>query len=277
MFDKTIRLMLELATVRISHIYRQLIGSLPPSKFVAPLEEKKPGLWKLLLHRFSSWNVDETRERQERERAEYEAARKQMKREAEERRNREIPVSAPPTTSAESSLSSPSVSKRKSKSRESSKSPREKSSSQSLPTSSAPSTSASPKRGFKGQVKITVESARGLRAVDVGGTSDPFCKILLQGETYETHVVPKNLNPIWDWSFTTFVDSPNEAPVELFRIEVWDKDPIGKNFLGLAYREIDMSVPAIVGIPLSGRPHSKDNADKMVTGSVVLRIQPLSG
>ena len=77
---------------------------------------------------------------------------------------------------------------------------------------------------------ITVESASDLMKADITGSSDPFCKVIANKQSWSTKVIEKNLNPQWkeETSFVFF--SPcNEIQFEVFD---WDKgskhDSIGK-------------------------------------------------
>ena len=45
---------------------------------------------------------------------------------------------------------------------------------------------------------VTIVSARGLRAADRGGTSDPFCLCRVGKEVFRTSTIKKTLDPEWD-------------------------------------------------------------------------------
>ena len=51
-------------------------------------------------------------------------------------------------------------------------------------------------------LQVTVISARGLRAADRGGTSDPFCVAKCGLDAFSTSVVQKTLEPKWTESYT---------------------------------------------------------------------------
>ncbi|KAI9599079.1 C2 domain-containing protein [Syncephalis fuscata] len=58
--------------------------------------------------------------------------------------------------------------------------------------------------GMPGTLVITVIAAENLKAVDSGGTSDPYVKIHVGNKNIgKTKVVKKNINPTWDEKFTT--------------------------------------------------------------------------
>uniref|UniRef100_A0ACD5WRZ2 Uncharacterized protein n=1 Tax=Avena sativa TaxID=4498 RepID=A0ACD5WRZ2_AVESA len=57
---------------------------------------------------------------------------------------------------------------------------------------------------------VRVVEARGLLAVNVNGTSDPFVKLQLGKRRAKTAVVKKNLAPVWDEEFSFLVGDINE-------------------------------------------------------------------
>lgn len=67
---------------------------------------------------------------------------------------------------------------------------------------------------------INVKSAEGLKAADLTGSSDPFCKVIANKQTWTTKVIMKNLNPEWkeETSFVFF------EPCDEIQFEVWDWD-----------------------------------------------------
>ncbi|KAI8923112.1 phosphatidylserine decarboxylase-domain-containing protein [Entophlyctis helioformis] len=70
-------------------------------------------------------------------------------------------------------------------------------------------------------IKVKVVCARNLIGKDRSGTSDPYVTVKLGDQQQKTHVVPRTLNPVWNVEM-------------LFRssFHVWDKDLIGRDFLG---------------------------------------------
>ncbi|TPX69345.1 phosphatidylserine decarboxylase [Spizellomyces sp. 'palustris'] len=79
-------------------------------------------------------------------------------------------------------------------------------------------------------LRVNVVEARNLMAKDRRGTSDPFVVIKLGGQSNKTSVIPRNLSPTWNEMFE-FVLTPVLFDASLDFI-VWDKDLIGKDFLG---------------------------------------------
>ena len=77
--------------------------------------------------------------------------------------------------------------------------------------------------------------ARGLRAADMNGLSDPYCKVALGARRVRTKVILESLAPRWD---ETFVFGRADFEAELLRgegllkFEVWDQDTFTDDFLG---------------------------------------------
>ncbi|KAJ3154639.1 hypothetical protein HDU89_007877 [Geranomyces variabilis] len=99
-------------------------------------------------------------------------------------------------------------------------------------------------------LRVGVLSARDLLAKDRRGTSDPFVVLKLGGQTFKTKVVSKNLSPTWNEEFD-FVLTPVAFEGSL-GLTVWDKDLIGKEFLG------QLSIPIADVLRLAGAPGYDD-------------------
>jgi len=78
-------------------------------------------------------------------------------------------------------------------------------------------------------LKVEVFEARDLISKDFNGKSDPYVVLKLGRQKHQTSVIPKTLNPNWGGLIFEFevVD-----PTDFLYISVWDKDMIGKDFLG---------------------------------------------
>ncbi|KAH0795226.1 C2 domain containing protein [Histomonas meleagridis] len=79
------------------------------------------------------------------------------------------------------------------------------------------------------QAYIRVIAARDLKALDVTGTSDPYCtihKLNDEKNKKKTRIVPKNLNPRWNELFV--FDIPNIGESQ-FVFSVYDHDAVGKD------------------------------------------------
>eukprot|EP01119_Soliformovum_irregulare_P009702 TRINITY_DN2331_c0_g1_i4.p1 TRINITY_DN2331_c0_g1~~TRINITY_DN2331_c0_g1_i4.p1 ORF type:complete len:1787 (+),score=428.30 TRINITY_DN2331_c0_g1_i4:45-5405(+) len=86
---------------------------------------------------------------------------------------------------------------------------------------SAPST---PPAKSNAPVKLYVKviGAKGLAPSDNNGSSDPYVEITVGKQKYKTKVVDKNLNPVWNETFTF----ENVKDVNLVEFSVMDKDNI---------------------------------------------------
>ena len=84
---------------------------------------------------------------------------------------------------------------------------------------------------------LQVVSARGLRAADSNGLSDPYTVVHLGSRTDQTRVIQENLNPEWHETFVYSADDIQSALMEHMSsmlFEVWDSDfgLIADDFLG---------------------------------------------
>jgi hypothetical protein len=77
-------------------------------------------------------------------------------------------------------------------------------------------------------LKITLEQARGLTAVDSNGLSDPFAELIYEDDTLRTKIQFKTLTPQWREDFVIVI-LPQSPPT--FTITIWDYDRIGSNTL----------------------------------------------
>lgn len=75
---------------------------------------------------------------------------------------------------------------------------------------------------------VHIIEARNLLAKDSNGFSDPFVVLQLGNQKFRTKVIDMSLNPTWDEKFSFEVRDVRDA----LRLVVYDKDLIGKDFLG---------------------------------------------
>ncbi|ORX46632.1 hypothetical protein BCR36DRAFT_372095 [Piromyces finnis] len=78
-------------------------------------------------------------------------------------------------------------------------------------------------------LKVEVFEARDLLSKDFNGKSDPYVVLKLGRQKHQTSVIPKTLNP--NWGGLTF-EFEVDDPTDFLYVSVWDKDMIGKDFLG---------------------------------------------
>ncbi|KAI9207931.1 phosphatidylserine decarboxylase-domain-containing protein [Polychytrium aggregatum] len=79
-------------------------------------------------------------------------------------------------------------------------------------------------------LRIQIISGRNLMAKDRGGTSDPYAILKLGDQSHKTQVINKTVQPTWNASFDLIVTSV--LHFSTIQITVWDKDFIGRDFLG---------------------------------------------
>ncbi|XP_076011590.1 multiple C2 and transmembrane domain-containing protein 2-like isoform X2 [Genypterus blacodes] len=87
--------------------------------------------------------------------------------------------------------------------------------------------------GLSRSFLLTINLKEGCNLVirDRGGTSDPYVKFKMDGKTfYKSKVVNKNLNPIWNETFTIPVKDLNQR----LYIKVYDRDLTSDDFMGSA-------------------------------------------
>ncbi|TPX58616.1 phosphatidylserine decarboxylase [Powellomyces hirtus] len=127
-------------------------------------------------------------------------------------------------------------------------------------------------------LRVKIIGARDLLAKDRRGTtSDPFVVLKLGGQTCKTKVISKNLSPTWNEEFD-FVLTPVSFDASL-GITVWDKDLIGKEFLG------QLSIPICDVLRIAGAPSFEDpnnepiaeplhgrKATENITGEISLKL-----
>ena len=73
---------------------------------------------------------------------------------------------------------------------------------------------------------VTVVNARDLVAMDLSGTSDPYCVVKCGGQRVKTHTIYTTLNPSWGTQFTLSVMNP---AIESVTFELFDYDVIGRD------------------------------------------------
>uniref|UniRef100_A0A1D1XHB5 C2 and GRAM domain-containing protein At1g03370 n=1 Tax=Anthurium amnicola TaxID=1678845 RepID=A0A1D1XHB5_9ARAE len=79
-------------------------------------------------------------------------------------------------------------------------------------------------------LRIGVLAARDLAIADKNGFSDPYVIVRVGKSKYQTPVISKNLNPVWNQVFDHRLSSTN-IPIAI-TATVWDDDSFGRDFLG---------------------------------------------
>ena len=83
---------------------------------------------------------------------------------------------------------------------------------------------------------------------DVNGLSDPYFKLKLKTQKWTSKVIYKTLNPVYNEAME-FIVSPSDLLTSgvVIKVECWDKDIVGKEFMG----EVDIPLRDIVKRSLS--------------------------
>lgn len=86
------------------------------------------------------------------------------------------------------------------------------------------------------QMRIHLKRGHGLAAMDKNGTSDPYVKFKTAGRlVFKSRTVYRDLNPVWDESFTI----PVEDPFVPIHIKVFDYDwGLQDDFMGSAFLDL---------------------------------------
>lgn len=100
---------------------------------------------------------------------------------------------------------------------------------------------------------LQVVCARGLRAADSNGLSDPYTVVRLGARSEQTRVVPESLDPDWNEAFVFSADDIEAGIMETgprLLFEVWDSDigVVADDFLGQACPPIHPLVTGSVNI-----------------------------
>ncbi|KAK4885660.1 hypothetical protein RN001_001931 [Aquatica leii] len=120
------------------------------------------------------------------------------------------------------------------------------------------------------QLRVHLRKGQGLVAMDKNGTSDPYVKFKCGGRLiYKSKTVYRDLNPVWDESFTT----PIEDPFIPIQIKVFDYDwGLQDDFMGSASLELttlDLGKTSDLILPLQD-PSSSSNQLGEIMISVTL-------
>ena len=77
---------------------------------------------------------------------------------------------------------------------------------------------------------VRIIEARGLKAADWGGTSDPFVEVRIKNDPHmlKTKVIKKTLNPVWNEEFFLYPKSPD---TDFLSLKIYDYDTVTNNDL----------------------------------------------
>ncbi|KAI7814161.1 multiple C2 and transmembrane domain-containing protein 2 isoform X2 [Triplophysa rosa] len=119
---------------------------------------------------------------------------------------------------------------------------------------------------------ICLKEGRGLVIRDRCGTSDPYVKFKLDGKTfYKSKVVYKNLNPVWNESFSFPVRKLDQ---KLF-IKVYDRDLTTDDFMGscaFVLSELELEKTSEMVLPLDD-PNSLEDDMGVIVIDICLSVR----
>ena len=94
-----------------------------------------------------------------------------------------------------------------------------------------------------GLLHVTLVRGEQLVSKDTSGSSDPYFKLKLKTQKWKSQTARQTLNPTFDAS-TEFFVTPDEllTPGVSIKLECWDEDIVGKDFMG----EADVPLRAVV-------------------------------
>ncbi|XP_055010460.1 multiple C2 and transmembrane domain-containing protein 2 isoform X2 [Boleophthalmus pectinirostris] len=121
-------------------------------------------------------------------------------------------------------------------------------------------------------VTITLKEGHNLVIRDRCGTSDPYVKFKLDGKTfYKSKVVYKNLNPLWNETFSMPIKDLNQK----LYIKVYDRDLTTDDFMGSAsvlLSELEMDKLTTMSLPLND-PNSLEEDMGLVLMDMTLTLR----
>jgi Ca2+-dependent lipid-binding protein len=126
----------------------------------------------------------------------------------------------------------------------------------------------------KFEVQVIVHEAKKLIAADRGGTSDPYCQVKVEKQSFKTEIVKKSLNPVWNETF----DFSARVTTKVLIFEVYDYDMIGSHdFLGgieldLIALETDMGAQKPTWYDLTSLGRSETVAGSLRLSIVIKRV-----
>ena len=134
---------------------------------------------------------------------------------------------------------------------------------------------------LNGLLHVTLVRGEGLVAKDSyagsRGSSDPFFKIRLKSQQWMSPVKHQTVNPVYDCDFDFVVNSSDLLnPDVAIQVECWDKDMVGKDFMGKARVSLRDVVRSSL-VAGGGTTYARVTLESVDSGAVHLkfRYQPV--
>ncbi|XP_039047281.1 synaptotagmin-3-like [Hibiscus syriacus] len=127
-----------------------------------------------------------------------------------------------------------------------------------------------------GILHVKVVRAHKLLKMDFLGTSDPYVKLRLTGESLlakKTTIKKRNLNPVWNEKFKLIVKDPSS---QILQLEVFDWDKVGAHDrMGMQFVPLKLLTPnenKEFKLDLLKHAFSADPTDKKQRGNIVIEL-----
>eukprot|EP00759_Apiculatamorpha_spiralis_P010218 PhF_6_TR17063/c0_g1_i3/m.26113 len=124
---------------------------------------------------------------------------------------------------------------------------------------------------YPARYTISIERCNKLIDRDTGGgTSDPFVQIFQNGQNvFQTNVKDDTSTPTWQYTEGTATIVVKDEASSVLRFVVWDKDPIGQDFLGMCLMDLKgLSSDGRREIKLEPRPNETDKEVLQAKGNL---------
>jgi Ca2+-dependent lipid-binding protein len=138
------------------------------------------------------------------------------------------------------------------------------------------SRNSSTKLPLASTVHVKLFEAKGLRSADSNGLSDPYVVVGIVDKEGKferkgkTQTIKKELNPHWDQSVFISLDNAAVKSAAAIRVEVYDEDMVGSDFLGEYFWPLDYdSWSEQRTVQLQERKGRKEG----ITGTLTARIE----
>ncbi|CAG8588792.1 5461_t:CDS:2 [Ambispora gerdemannii] len=114
----------------------------------------------------------------------------------------------------------------------------------------------------KGELKVTVVEASGLKDKDTVGKSDPYIELYIdKGYKQKTTTKEGTLSPVWNENFKFNINNQHTLYLKVLDKDITDSDKIGETKVDLkevfskGYVDTWVNLPALLGLTSHGKVH----------------------